>query len=100
MSIMNYKLNRPVKITEAGIIIQHWLFWLGTSPDEVIFDKKNQEIGLLEIKCPQNKSFIKYFMKVLLLKKHFILSLTKIKNHIERKNITLITTLKFKLQWD
>ena len=38
--IMNHKLSRPVKIREAGIIIQSQLFWLGTSPDGVIFDKK------------------------------------------------------------
>ena len=37
---MNHKLSRPVKIREAGIIIQSQLFWLGTSPDGVIFDKK------------------------------------------------------------
>ena len=49
--IMNYKINRPVKIREAGIIIQSQLFRLETSPDGIIFDKKNQEIGLLEIKC-------------------------------------------------
>ena len=48
---MNYKLNRPVKIGEAGIIIQSQLFWLGASPDEVSFDKKKiEEIRLLEIK--------------------------------------------------
>ena len=52
---MSYKLNRPVKIREAGIIIQSQLFWLGASPDGVIFDKKIQEIGLLEIKCSYNK---------------------------------------------
>ena len=51
---MNYKHNRPVKIREAGIIIQSQLFWLGATPDVVIFDKKCQEIGLLQIKCPYN----------------------------------------------
>ena len=40
---MNYKLNRPVKIGEAGIIIQSQLFWLGASPDEVSFDKKKSK---------------------------------------------------------
>ena len=52
---MNYKINRPVKIREAGTIIQSQLFWLGASPDGVIFDKKIQEIGLLEIKCPHKQ---------------------------------------------
>ena len=37
---MSYKLNRPVKIRETGIIIQNQLFWLGASSDGVIFDKK------------------------------------------------------------
>ena len=53
--IMNYKLNRPVKIREARIIIQSQLFWWGASPDGIIFDKKVQEIGLLDIKCAHNK---------------------------------------------
>ena len=44
--IMSYKLKRPVKIREAKIINQSQLFWLGASLDGVIFDKKNQEIGL------------------------------------------------------
>ena len=52
---MNYKINRPVKIREAGTIIQSQLFWLGASLDGVIFDKKIQEMGLLEIRCPHNK---------------------------------------------
>ena len=34
--ILNYRLNRLVKITEAGIIIQSQLFWLGDSSDGVI----------------------------------------------------------------
>ena len=53
--MMNYKLNRPAKIREAGIIIQSQLFWLGANPDGIIFDKKVQEIGLLEIKCAHIK---------------------------------------------
>ena len=53
--IINYKLNRPVKIRETGIIIQSQLFWLGASPDGVIFDKNIQETGLLGIKCLYNK---------------------------------------------
>ena len=44
--IMSYKLKRSVKIREAKIINQSQLFWLGASLDGVIFDKKNQEIGL------------------------------------------------------
>ena len=43
---MNYKLNRPVKIREAGIITQSQLFWLGAS-DGVIFDKKKSRNWLI-----------------------------------------------------
>ena len=53
---MKYKLNRAVKISKDGIIIQSQLFWLGASPDGVILTKKIQEIGLLEIQCPHNKT--------------------------------------------
>ena len=37
---MNYKLMRPLKIREAVIIIQSQFFWLGASPDGLVFDKK------------------------------------------------------------
>ena len=40
--IMSYKLNRRVKIREAGITIQIQFFWLGASPDGVIFEKKSR----------------------------------------------------------
>ena len=45
--IINYKLNRPVKIRETGIIIHNQLFSFGASPDGVIFGKKIHEIGIL-----------------------------------------------------
>ena len=77
---MSYKLNRPLKIKEAGIFIQSQLFWLVASPDGVIFDKKLQEIGLVESKCPYNKR--NSLLKILLLTKRLILPLTKMKNHI------------------
>ena len=38
---MSYKLKRPVKTKETGIIIQNELFWLDASPVGVIFEKKN-----------------------------------------------------------
>ena len=78
--IMNYKLNRPVKIGKARIIIQSQLFWLGPSPDGVIFDKINQEMGLLEINVLTTRDIS--LLKVLLLTKHFILLLTKKKKLI------------------
>ena len=53
--IINYKLNRPVKIRETGIIIHSQLFSFGASPDGVIFGKKIQEIGILQVKCLDNR---------------------------------------------
>ena len=50
--IMSYKLKRPVEIREAGIIIQSQLFWLGASPDGVIFDKKNSRNWLIRYQMP------------------------------------------------
>ena len=76
---MSYKLNRPVKIREAGIIIQSQLFWLGASPDGVIFDKKIQEIGLLEIKCPHNKRNLS--IKNIITDKTFYAAINKGKKH-------------------
>ena len=81
---MNYKLNRPVKIREAGIIIQSQLFWLGASPDEVSFDKKNRRNSLIRDQMRSNVFIIReiYPLKVLLLTKHFILPVTKMKMNI------------------
>ena len=42
---MSYKLIRPAKIREAGIIIQSQIFWLGAGPDGVIFDKKIKKLA-------------------------------------------------------
>ena len=55
---MNYKINRPVKIREAGIIIQSQLiqlFWLGASPDGVIFDQKNSRNWLIRDQMPSQQ---------------------------------------------
>ena len=49
---MNHKINRPVKIREARIIIQSQLFWLGASPDGVIFDKKKSRNWLIRDQMP------------------------------------------------
>ena len=93
---MNYKINRPVKIREAGIIIQSQLFWLGASPDGVIFDKKIQEIGLLEIKCPHNKRNLS--TESIITDKTFNIAISKDKKAYLKKEHTLVTTPKFKLQ--
>ena len=56
---------------------------MGPSPDGVIFDKINQEVGLLEINVLTARDIS--LLKVLLLTKHFILSLTKIKKTYLKK---------------
>ena len=67
--IMNYRLLRNVKVKEVGLLIQNQLFWLGASPDGVIFDKQNiPHVGLLEIKCPYTKKIqkVSVYSKLLL----------------------------------
>ena len=56
--IMSYKLNRPVKIREARITIQSQLFWLGASPDRVIFDKKNSRNWLIRDQMQSNITLV------------------------------------------
>ena len=81
---MNCKLNRPVKISEGGIIIQSQLFWLGGSPDEVSFDKNNRRNSLIRDQMRSNSLPIReiYPLKVLLLTMYFILPVTKMKMNI------------------
>ena len=77
--IMNYKLNRPVKIREAGIV--NHLFWLGDSLDGVIFNKRKfKKLTYVRSNALTIKEI--YPLQVLLLAKHFILPLLKIKKHI------------------
>lgn len=39
-------------VEETGFWIQQEFPWLGATPDGLVFDMKNEEKGLLEIKCP------------------------------------------------
>ena len=85
---MKYKLNRAVKISKDGIIIQSQLFWLGASPDGVIFDKKKiQEIALLEIKCPHNKT--NFSIESIITDKTFYIVLKKHKKNIFQEGTSL-----------
>ena len=80
---MNYKLMRPLKIREAVIIIQSQFFWLGASPDGLVFDKKNQEISLLAI--TRNLS-----IESTITDKKFYTVLNKYKKlYLKRRNIIL-----------
>ena len=43
-------------LREAGLVIQPLLFWLGASPDGLIYDKKySDHLGLLEIKYTSSR---------------------------------------------
>ena len=54
--IMQYRMKRNIFLREAGLVIQLLLFWLGASPDVLIYDKEySDHPGLLEIKRPSNR---------------------------------------------
>ena len=52
---MTYTLKRNVMICETGLVVQPYLFWLGASPDGLLFDSCCEEPALIEIKCPYTK---------------------------------------------
>ena len=72
---------------------------MGGSPDEVIFEKNVQEIGLLETKCSHKKMNLS--IKNIITDKKFILSLIKIKkqhhfSHYNQVQVVMeITVLKW-----
>ena len=48
-------MKRNIFLTEAGLVMQLLLFWLGASPDRLICDKEySDQPGLPETKCPSN----------------------------------------------
>ena len=75
---MDFKINRPIKIRKAEIITQSQHFWLSTSLDGVIFDRKIQEIRLLGIKIPHNRMNLS--MESIITNKNFYIALKKDKN--------------------
>ena len=80
--IINYKLNRPVKIRETGIIIHNQLFSFGASPDGVIFGKKIHEIGILQVKCLDNRRNLS--IDSIITDKIFYIALNKEDDHTRR----------------
>ena len=50
-------MERNIFFTEAGLVIQTLLFWLGASSNRLIQceEEYNDDPGLLEIKCPSNR---------------------------------------------
>lgn len=50
-------MKRDIFLREAGLVIKPLLFWLGTSPDGLSYDKEyDDHPGLLKIKIPSNTS--------------------------------------------
>ena len=53
---MNYRLIRKIYLRKTGLIVQPKLYWLGASPDGIVYDYLSKpQVGLLEIKCPYSK---------------------------------------------
>ena len=73
---MNYKINRAVKIREAGIIIQSWVLVL----IRLFLAKKIKILSYWRSNALTIREI--FSLNVLLLANHFILPLTKIRNHI------------------
>ncbi|XP_052408620.1 uncharacterized protein LOC127953415 [Carassius gibelio] len=58
-AIEEYCLLREVNYHPCGFLIHPDAHWLGASPDGIIFDPKEHHVfGLLEIKCPNVKSYV------------------------------------------
>lgn len=60
-AIEEYCRLKRVNYYPFGFIIHPDIPWLGTSPDGVVFDpSESTEFGLVEIKCPNIKSYVDY----------------------------------------
>ena len=55
MEILKFQESRPIRVREIGLVVNPVLFWLGCSPDGLVFDGSiSLPFGCLEIKCPEN----------------------------------------------
>lgn len=60
-AIEEYCRLKRVNYYPCGFVIHPDTPWLGTSPDGVVFDpNESTEFGLVEIKCPNCKSYVDY----------------------------------------
>ncbi|XP_066911079.1 uncharacterized protein [Clytia hemisphaerica] len=50
---LTFSLKKKVAIRECGLVVQPFLFWLGASPDGLLFH--DGKVSLIEIKCPYTK---------------------------------------------
>ena len=83
--IMKHKLNHSIKCRETGIVIQPKLPWLAASPDGMLINGElNNEIGLIEIKCPWSKR--NYTPKELVLDKSFYVKIKNDKPVLRKKH--------------
>lgn len=59
VAVTEYCSLKNVNYSPWGFIIHPDAPWLGCSPDGVVFDpSENPPFGLLEIKCPNIKSYV------------------------------------------
>ena len=55
MEILKFQESRSIRVRETGLVVNPVLFWLGCSPDGLVFDGSiSLPLGCLEIKCPEN----------------------------------------------
>ena len=53
---MQHKMKQNIFLGEAELAVQSLLFWLGISPDGLIYDKEHSDHpGLLEFKYPSHR---------------------------------------------
>lgn len=52
--------NKEFEVAECGFILHREIEWLGDSPDGIIC-KESHPIGALEIKCPDSKTWMRYY---------------------------------------
>ena len=50
---LKFFLKHDINVRETGLVIERNLFWLATSPDDLV--SENGKVGLVEIKCPKLK---------------------------------------------
>ena len=55
IEILKFQESPPIRVDETSLVVNPVLFWLGCSPDGLVFDGSiSLPFGCLEIKCPEN----------------------------------------------
>jgi putative phage-type endonuclease len=53
-----------IALTETGFVQHEDIEYFGASPDGLLYDYENKELGILEIKCPLSNTYIKYIANI------------------------------------